>query len=242
MNCPECNSQAIVKNGTIHNKKPKYSCKDCGRQFVENPENKNKPIPQYTIDLIEKLLAERLSLAAIVRITEVSAKWLQMYVNKKYAEIPREVNVKKKFKGRLTIECDEIWSFVYKKKNKVWIWLAIDVDTREIVGAYIGKRDEEAARELWNSLPAVYRQCAVAYTDFWDAYGLVFPSNRHHAVGKETGLTNHIERFNNTMRQRVGRLVRKSLSFSKKLENHIGAIWNFIHIYNESVICDEIFS
>ncbi len=135
-----------------------------------------------------------------------------------------------------------MWSFVYKKKSKIWVWLALDVDTREIVGAYIGKRDEEAARKLWNSLPAVYRQCAVAYTDLWGAYGLVFPRNRHRAVGKETGLTNHIERFNNTMRQRVGRLVRKSLSFSKKLENHIGAIWNFIHLYNESVRCDEIFS
>ncbi len=35
-----------------------------------------------------------------------------------------------------------------------------------------------------------------------------------------------------TLRQRVSRLVRKTLSFSKKLENHIGAIWNFIHHYN----------
>ena len=98
MNCPKCNSQLIVKNGSIHNKKQKYRCKDCGRQFVENPENKNKPIPQTMIDLIEKLLAERLSLAAIVRITGVSAQWLQTYVNKKYAEIPREVNVKKNLK------------------------------------------------------------------------------------------------------------------------------------------------
>ncbi|MEG4589258.1 IS1 family transposase, partial [Microcoleus sp. MOSTC5] len=46
------------------------------------------------------------------------------------------------------------------------------------------------------------------------------------------GKTNHIERFNNTLRQRVCRLVRKTLSFSKKLENHIGAIWYFIHHYN----------
>ncbi|NJL91790.1 MAG: IS1 family transposase, partial [Coleofasciculaceae cyanobacterium SM2_1_6] len=28
------------------------------------------------------------------------------------------------------------------------------------------------------------------------------------------------------------RLVRKTLSFSKKLENHIGAVWNFVHHYN----------
>ncbi|MBW4473112.1 MAG: IS1 family transposase, partial [Stenomitos rutilans HA7619-LM2] len=37
------------------------------------------------------------------------------------------------------------------------------------------------------------------------------------------------------LRQRVSRLVRKTLSFSKKLENHIGAIWFFIHHYNASL-------
>jgi len=39
--------------------------------------------------------------------------------------------------------------------------------------------------------------------------------------------TNHIERFNNTLRQRVSRLVCSALSFSKKLDNHIGAIQYF---------------
>jgi hypothetical protein len=40
--------------------------------------------------------------------------------------------------------------------------------------------------------------------------------------------TNHIERFNNTLRQRVSRLVRDALSFSMKLATHIGAIRLFI--------------
>jgi insertion element IS1 protein InsB len=44
--------------------------------------------------------------------------------------------------------------------------------------------------------------------------------------------TNHIERFNNTLRQRVARLVRDALSFSKKLANHIGAIKLFSCHYN----------
>jgi IS1 family transposase len=56
------------------------------------------------------------------------------------------------------------------------------------------------------------------------------------AVGKETGLTNHIKRFNNTLRQRVSRLVRKTLLFSKKLENHMGAIIYFINHYNKSLL------
>jgi insertion element IS1 protein InsB len=85
--------------------------------------------------------------------------------------------------------------------------LALDADTREIVGVYIGAWDEAAARQLWQSLPAVYRQCAIAYTDFWAAYGAVLPSKRHQAVGKETGQTSYIERFNNTLRQRVSRCL-----------------------------------
>ena len=97
-------------------------------------------------------------------------------------------------KGRLTIECAELWSFVGNKGNKQWVWLALDADTREIVGVYIGARDEAAARQLWHSLPPVYRQCAFAYTNFWVAYGAVLPSNRHQAVGKETGKTSYIVR------------------------------------------------
>ncbi|WP_439517072.1 IS1 family transposase, partial [Limnospira sp.] len=54
-----------------------------------------------------------------------------------------------------------MWSFVNHKGNKQWIWLALDVKTREIVGVDIGARDEAAARQLWESLPPVYRQCAV---------------------------------------------------------------------------------
>lgn len=135
-------------------------------------------------------------------------------------------------KVRLTLECDELWSFVRTKRTPQWIWLALDRDTREIVGVAIGQRDQATAQELWESLPSVYRQCAVSYTDFWAAYAAVLPSKRHRPGGKETGGTAHIERFNNTLRQRLSRLVRKTLAFSKKIENHIGAIWLFIHHYN----------
>ena len=103
------------------------------------------------------------------------------------------------------------------------------------MGVYIGSKNSKGARELWKSLPAVYRQCAVCYTDFWSAYRDIFPEKRHRAVGKETGKISEIERFNNTMRQRISRLGRKVLSFYKNLSNHRGAIWYFIHHYNASL-------
>lgn len=55
-------------------------------------------------------------------------------------------------KGRLTIECDEAWSFVGNKGNKQWIWLAFNRDTREIVGVHIGNRSRTGAQALWQSL------------------------------------------------------------------------------------------
>ena len=233
MLCPKCGSTKIIKNGSIHNKKKKYQCNTCRKQFVEYPEN--KIISENTRKLVDRLLLERIALAGIARAAEVSETWLQKYVNSKYKAVPRQIKVTVKAKGRLTIECDEEWSYVGNKKYKMWTWLAIDKETRECVGCFIGDRSRSSAQGVWASLPPVYRQCAVAYTDYWEAYNGVFPKNRHRAVGKETGLTNHIERLNNTFRQRISRLVRKTLSFSKNLDNHIGAIWYFIHDYNSSI-------
>jgi IS1 family transposase len=144
MNCQDCDSIEIVKNGFIHNSKQKYLCKNCDRQFVENPQNK-----------------------------------------------------------------------------------IISQSQRKIVGVYVGSRDHIGAQGLWESLPAVYRQCAVCYTDFWAAYNKVLPTKRHHAVGKESGKTNHIERFNLTMRQRISRLVRKTriiLKFHRTITTKIERI------------------
>ena len=69
------------------------------------------------------------------------------------------------------------------------------------------------------------------YSDDWDAYKGVFPSERHRSSKKKKD-TNHLERLNNTIRQRVSRLVRKTLSFSKKLQNHVYAIKYFFCNYN----------
>lgn len=47
-----------------------------------------------------------------------------------------------------------MWSFVGKRRE-------LDKETREVVGFAVGKRDKRGASALWESLPGVYRQCAV---------------------------------------------------------------------------------
>lgn len=130
------------------------------------------------------------------------------------------------------IELDELWSFVQKKKNKQWVWLAINPANKQIIGFYVGDRSAKSAQKLWDNIPSYWHENAGFFSDYWQAYKVIFDSETHFAVGKDSGLTNHIERFNCTIRQRVSRLVRKSLSFSKSLSNHIGAIRYFIYHYN----------
>jgi len=219
-----------VKNGSIHTGKQKYMCKECGRQFVENP--KFRRISDKTKALIDRLLLERISMAGIARAAQVSESWLQTYVNEKYAGQTRRAKVKPKRKRRLILQCDELWSFVGRRDNKVWLWLAMDAETREIVALHVGDRSREGAQALWENLPPLYRECAICFTDDWEAYVDVLPESRHRIVDKQSGLTSYIERFNNTVRQRLARFARETLSFSKKLENHIGAIWFFVHHYN----------
>ena len=58
MNCPGCDSKNVFKNSSIHNGKPKFECKDCRRQFIENPTQ--KIITQDQWDCVDKLLLEKL--------------------------------------------------------------------------------------------------------------------------------------------------------------------------------------
>lgn len=97
ISCPSCESQQIVKNGKIHNGKQNYRCRNCGRQFVEN--RQQKIISQSTKNLIDKLLLEKIPLAGIARVTDVSEPWLQNYVNDKYESVSQQVSVTAKKKG-----------------------------------------------------------------------------------------------------------------------------------------------
>ena len=132
------------------------------------------------------------------------------------------------------LEVDELWSFVLKRANKRWMWIALCRATRQVVAYVIGDRSRATCQKLWQSIPLPYRS-GHCFSDFWEAYQLVIPAEQHTAAGKESGFTAHVERWNNTLRQRLGRFVRKSLSFSKSDATHQLCLRLFLHDYNQSV-------
>ena len=135
------------------------------------------------------------------------------------------------------LELDEVCSFVLRREDKRWLWLALCRRTRQVVAFVIGDRSEATCRRLYNKIPEGYRSCP-SFSDFWRAYGAVFYPDTHRQVGKDTGETAHVERWNNTLRQRLARYVRKTLSFSKSdAYHHLVTKW---YIVNHNLLSSSL--
>jgi len=175
---------------------------------------------------------ERASMRGVERIFGVSRRQLADWLIEEGAELSEDVSSTLAApETDDVLELDELWSFVQKKANKRWIWIALNRRTRQVVAYVIGDRSETTCRKLWERIPEAYKSCRT-YSDFWEAYQKVFPEDTHQAVGKESGQTAHVERWNNTLRQRLARFVRRTLSFSKSDFFHELVLKLFIHYYN----------
>ena len=234
--CPTCGSPWHKKNGHTRHGKQNHQCKACGRQFTADAVDRRITAAQRR--QIGQLLCERVSLRGICRAVGVSLTWLLHFMVECFLACPDDLHVQPPARptavvmSRLEAEADEMWSFVQKKANKQWIWVAMDTTTRQIIAFHGGDRSHESGKALWANIPVGYRAQATFHTDQYAVYKGIIPAAQHRAITKHARKTNHIERFNNTLRQRVSRLVRETLSFSKTLANHIGAIKYFICYYN----------
>lgn len=225
--CPSCCSTNIKKNGHTYYGKQNHQCKDCQRQFVLN----NKHTKSESLKaLVKRALKERISLRGICRIFGLSLTWLQAFAHSLWIQTPEDLGLSDEIIEQVEdvqvfgIQMDELWSFVKNKKNKRWIWVAYDPSTKLVIAYHIGGRGKSAAKKFWEKIPKELHDCYFE-TDDWEAYRSIIPPDQH-KVGKD--LTYYIEGFNATIRARVSRLVRKTLSFSKFDKWHNLAIgWFF---------------
>ena len=112
---------------------------------------------------------------------------------------------------RPIVELDEMWTFVRVRKNEVWIWLALEVNSRKVLTYAVGDRSVCTFKKLWDGLDKIKRK--ISYTDRRDAYNLI-PYKQRIVKKKKT---NYIERLFLTLRNDNPRFSRKSdpLNLSK---------------------------
>lgn len=226
--CPNCGSSNIIKNGKDYKGAQKYHCHRCGAYGTLEATGRYS---NQDRELVLRTYQERVSMRGIQRIFGVVPKTLSQWLVHKANELPDLVETLAPVQADDVLELDELWSFVLKKSNKRWIWIALCRRTRQVVAYYIGDRSKASCRQLWQRIPKPYKGC-ITYSDFWDAYQKVFPKETHRSVGKQSGQTAHVERWNNTLRQRIARFIRKTLSFSKSDRFHGLVLKLFIHHYN----------
>ena len=226
--CRVCGSENIVKKGTNRVGQAQYHCKDGGAYRVLEPKPNDKGQRR---EYVLRSYAERASLRGLSRIYGVARQTAMKWVQAQAQGLPSLLDSLLPKQRGAVLEVDELWSFVERKDNAVWLWTALCRRTRQIVAFVLGDRSADSCRRLWETIPGPYRRCR-SYRDFWQAYAAVFPQRTHHCVGKETGQTAHQERWYCTLRQRISRFVRKTLSFSKSETNHEWVTRWFIIQYN----------
>jgi len=155
--CRSCGSANIIRNGTNKCGNPQYHCKDCGVYRVVNPKQRHSP---ETREQVLRAARERVSLRGIERIFKVCrqtvAKWIKAYLK----QLPVIADTLLLYEVGDVLEIDELWSFVGGKDHKRWVWLALCRRTRQIVAFFMGKRNEDAARQLEQRItPIPYVPC-----------------------------------------------------------------------------------
>jgi IS1 family transposase len=128
------------------------------------------------------------------------------------------------------LEVDELWSCVLKKTTPAWI--ALCRKRRQVVAYAVGDRSEQTCPRLWKAIPPASSSRTLLQRFLQGLSGRHSQREQHTAVGKDTGETAPVERWNTTLRQRLARFVRQTLSFSKSLLMHHACLTLFLHRYN----------
>jgi IS1 family transposase len=211
----------VVKNGTTSNRKQKYLCRDCCRQFIRHytyqgcrPEIRSLIVPMT------------LNGSGIRDITRV----LNVSINTVLKEIRRAAALvlEPRPPARLAdVEVDEMWSFVEKKRRQRWLWYAFSPKTKQVISYVRGRRTDAICQQLLDKLA----ECQITrfYTDHWESYEKLIPEHRHW-IGKQG--TQRIERNNLTIRTRLKRWHRRTICFSKSEEMDDAVIKLFFHHRN----------
>jgi len=204
--CPQCQSDRLVNNGSAAGK-PKKQCQQCGYQFTRTTP-RGKPLTTKINAVL--LYLSGISMNRIAFLLRVSAQavlnWIRTFAQQ-YQEKPEPT-------GRsIILELDEMWHYVKKKRQKLWIWKALDQDTGQLLDWECGRRDKATLKKMVDRLASW--DVKVYCTDQWGTYASVIPQDK---LVQSNTTTHDIERNHCRQRHWFGRFQRKSIIVSKSKE------------------------
>jgi hypothetical protein len=132
---------------------------DCGRQFVGGHNIICRSCLPWVAGLIKTMLIRRIG---IQYGTE----------NQRHQGRPQIGYLcdKSEKKHHDCLEIDEFWTYVGKKKNKVWLIYAYHRESGEIAAYVWGKRDIKTAKKLMERIKGLGISYGRVSTDNWDSF------------------------------------------------------------------------
>ncbi|AFY37058.1 Insertion element protein [[Leptolyngbya] sp. PCC 7376] len=218
MECPECQSTHIRKNGKKKGKQ-NHICVDCGRQFIDHYSQLGYS-NAFKRECL-KMYVNGMGFRAIERVKGVHHTTVITWVKQVGALLPDAYEPEEMPQVG---ELDELQTFVGAKKNKVWLWTAVDHFQPGILAWTIGDRSAETFKPLW-AIVSLWR-CFFYVTDGWKVYPIFVPDGDQ--IISKTYMT-RVEGENTRLRHYLARLHRKTLCYSKSVEMLEHSIRLLIH-------------
>jgi len=132
--CPSCASRHVKKNGTTANRKQKYRCLDCRRQFITSYTYQG--CIKFVRDLVVPMTLNSSGIRDISRVLRVSTNTVLKTLRERAAMI-LEPRLPARIKN---LEVDELWSFIGNKSTQCWLWYALNRATKRIAAYVLGRR------------------------------------------------------------------------------------------------------
>jgi insertion element IS1 protein InsB len=117
----------VVKNGTTHNRKQKYLCRACRRQFIRDYTYQGCRLEVRR--LIVPMTLNGSGIRDITRVLHISINTVLKVIRAAAAQTP-EPHLPPRVAD---VEVDEMWSFVGKKRNQSWLWYAFSPKTKQVI-------------------------------------------------------------------------------------------------------------
>ena len=204
LRCKRCGSEERIKNGFMRGKQ-RYRCKACGLNFTDTPP---RGMPLQVKVMAVLLYISGLSMNRTAKLLGVSTPsvmtWIERFA-KEHAQKPAP-------EGRaLVVELDEMWHYLKKKSNKLWLWKAWDRASGRLVDWELGGRDRATLERLLARLKQDWNP-RLHCTDDWAAHQEAIPPGRLY-VGKDQ--THGIERDHARQRHWLAPFRRRSIVVAK---------------------------
>jgi insertion element IS1 protein InsB len=143
--CPQCQSDRPVTSGSVAGK-PNKRCKRCGFQ-VTRTTPRGKPLTTKINAVLFYLSG--ISMHRIAFLLRVSAQsvltWIRTFA-KAHEEKPEPAG------KTIALQLDEMWHDLKTKRQKLWIWKALDHETGQLLAWEGGRRDKATLEKLVDRL------------------------------------------------------------------------------------------